>query len=62
MNKDQVKGKVNDVAGKVERKAGDLTDNGSLEAKGAKNQVKGKAQQTYGDAKDSAETGGGKKD
>ena len=55
MDKDQVKGKVNDLTGKVERKVGDATDNGSLAAKGVKNQVKGKAQHAYGDAKDASD-------
>jgi uncharacterized protein YjbJ (UPF0337 family) len=54
MDKDQVKGKAKDLAGKVEREAGDATDNASLELKGAKNQVKGKAQEAYGDAKEEA--------
>lgn len=55
MNKDQAKGHVKDLAGKVQRKAGELTDNQEQEAKGLKNQAEGKVQKGYGDAKNAAE-------
>ena len=52
MNKDQAKGTMKDVAGKVQAEAGKLTGNKEMEAKGLKNQVVGKAQKTLGDAKE----------
>lgn len=52
MNKDQVEGKVKDVAGRVERQAGEWTGSKETEAKGAAKQVEGKVQGAYGDAKD----------
>ena len=51
MNKDQLKGKVNDVAGKAQQKAGEMTGSKEQQAKGLGNQVKGKAQEGLGDAK-----------
>ena len=51
MNKDQVKGKANDVAGKVQQKFGEATDDKSQQAKGMEKQVKGKAQEGVGDVK-----------
>jgi uncharacterized protein YjbJ (UPF0337 family) len=53
MNTDQVKGKVKDVAGSIERKAGELTDNPKLQVKGAVKQVEGKVQHAVGDVKES---------
>ncbi len=51
MNKDQAKGKLNDVAGKVQQKVGEATGSQEQEAKGLGKQVKGKVQETKGDAK-----------
>lgn len=52
MNKDRVEGKVKDVAGRVERQAGEWTDDPKLQVKGAAKQVEGKVQNTFGKAKD----------
>lgn len=52
MNKDQVKGTVKDVAGKVQEKAGELTGSEKQQVKGLKNQVEGKVQKGYGDVKE----------
>ena len=52
MNKDQIKGRAEDVKGKVKEAAGDLTDNQSLKNEGRADQVKGKVQSGYGDAKE----------
>jgi uncharacterized protein YjbJ (UPF0337 family) len=52
MNKDQVKGAVKDIGGKVQEEVGKLTGNKDQEAKGLKNQVSGKVQRTIGDAKE----------
>lgn len=52
MNKDQVKGAAKEVAGKVQRKAGDLVDSPEHQAKGAAREVAGKVQGRVGDAKE----------
>lgn len=52
MNKDRVEGKVKDVAGRVERQAGEWTDDPKLQVKGAAKQAEGKVQNTFGKAKD----------
>ena len=41
MNKDQVKGKAKDVAGKVQEKAGELTGSEEQQVKGEAKQVEG---------------------
>ena len=52
MNKDRVKGMMDEVAGSAKRKAGELTDNPKLRAEGMAQQVKGKAEGTWGMAKE----------
>ena len=52
MNKDQVKGTVKEVAGKVQGKLGDVTGSTNQKAKGLVNEVVGKAQKKLGDAKE----------
>lgn len=51
MNRDQVKGRVNQAEGKVKEVAGKLVGNESLEAKGKIQNVVGKAQAKFGDVK-----------
>ena len=48
MNRNQVKGAAKDVAGKVQRKVGELTGNENQQAKGAATQVEGKVQKGVG--------------
>ena len=55
MNKDQVEGKVKDVAGRVERQAGEWTGSKEAEARGAAKQVEGKVQGAWGDVKDAGQ-------
>ena len=50
MNRNQVKGAAKDVAGKVQRKVGELTGNENQQAKGAAKQVEGKVQKGVGRA------------
>jgi uncharacterized protein YjbJ (UPF0337 family) len=52
VNKDRVKGMMDEVAGSAKRKAGELTDNPKLRAEGMAQQVKGKAEGTWGMAKE----------
>ena len=54
MNRDQVKGAVKNVAGKVQRQVGKAIDSPEQQAKGLKKEVEGKVQQTYGDVKEAA--------
>jgi len=55
MDKDQVEGKVKDVAGRVERQAGEWTGNKEAEVRGVAKQVEGKVQGAWGDVKDAGE-------
>lgn len=52
MNKDRVKGKVKDAAGRVQRQVGEWTGDSEFQIKGAARQVEGKVQNTWGEAKD----------
>jgi len=49
MNQDQVKGKVKDVAGRVERQAGEWAGDTETQVKGAAKQAEGKVQKAWGD-------------
>jgi len=49
MNRDQAKGTMKDVAGKIQRKTGELTGSTSQQVKGAAKQVAGKVQKAVGD-------------
>jgi uncharacterized protein YjbJ (UPF0337 family) len=51
MNKDQAKGHLKDMAGKVRQKVGKVTGNRSEQAKGLANQAEGKLQKGVGDVK-----------
>lgn len=51
-NKDQVKGELKDIGGKMQEEVGKLTGNKQQEAKGLKHQAEGKLQTKVGDAKE----------
>lgn len=51
VNKDQVKGRVNEVKGKIKEVAGKLVGNRKLEAKGKAQKIAGKARAKFGDVK-----------
>jgi uncharacterized protein YjbJ (UPF0337 family) len=53
MNKDQVKGVVKDVAGKVQEQTGKLVGSKEQQVKGLSKQISGKVQKAVGDAKQS---------
>ena len=55
MNTDQVKGKANQVVGKVKQSAGEVTGNDQLANQGVIDQAKGAAQETWGNVKDAAQ-------
>ena len=52
MNTDQIKGAAKEVAGKVQRKAGELVDSPKHQAKGAAKEVAGNVQKSAGNAKE----------
>jgi len=52
MIKDQVKGKVKDVAGRIERQAGEWTGDEKKEVHGTMKQAEGKIQNVWGNVKD----------
>lgn len=52
MNKDQVKGRVEEVKGAIKEKTGRATGNVDLEDRGTMEKVAGKTQKTYGDVKE----------
>jgi uncharacterized protein YjbJ (UPF0337 family) len=55
MNKDQVEGKVKDIAGRAERQVGEWTGNTEAQLKGTAKQAEGKVQNAYGNVKDAGE-------
>ena len=54
MDKDKVKGTIDDAAGRVKRQVGEWTGDTSAQAEGAAQQVKGKVEKAWGNVKDSA--------
>lgn len=52
INKDQVKGRVNEAAGNVQETAGKAVGNQTQEAKGKVNKTLGVAQAKFGDMKE----------
>lgn len=52
MNKDQVKGTVKEIVGKMQQEAGKLTGSKKQQVKGLGKQISGKAQKVYGNAKE----------
>jgi uncharacterized protein YjbJ (UPF0337 family) len=51
MNKDQVKGRAKEIAGKIEKRVGRAIGNPKVEGKGLVKEVAGKIQKTVGDAR-----------
>lgn len=54
MNKDQVKGRVEQTTGKVKELTGKVLGNEKLQGEGLADQAKGKVQSVYGDVKEGA--------
>ncbi|HWH83413.1 MAG TPA: CsbD family protein [Burkholderiaceae bacterium] len=52
MNKDQVKGRVEQAKGSIKETAGKVVGNRDLEAEGQLDKAEGKTQATYGDLKE----------
>ena len=58
MNKDQVKGAVKDLGGKIQEEAGKLTGSEKQQVKGLEKQVEGKVQQRLGNLKEAVKDAG----
>jgi uncharacterized protein YjbJ (UPF0337 family) len=54
MDKDRVKGTMDDAAGRVKRQVGEWTGNTNAQVEGAAQQVKGKVEKAVGQIKDAA--------
>lgn len=52
MDKDEIKGKAKDIAGRIERQAGEWTGSEEHQVKGTARQAEGKVQNIAGKAKD----------
>jgi uncharacterized protein YjbJ (UPF0337 family) len=52
MDKDEVKGKAKDVAGRIQRQAGEWTGDEESQAEGTAKQAEGKVQNAWGKVKD----------
>lgn len=52
MDKDRVKGTVDDTVGRAKRQVGEWTGDTQTQAEGAAQQVKGKAEKAWGNVKD----------
>jgi len=57
MNKDQVKGRIENAKGRVKEATGKITGNKTLEQKGRIGKVLGRVQAGYGDLKDDLKKG-----
>lgn len=55
MNKDEIKGKVEQAKGTIKEKTGEWTDDPELEAEGVVDQATGKVRENVGTAKRKAE-------
>ncbi|HEY1766061.1 MAG TPA: CsbD family protein [Terracidiphilus sp.] len=54
MDKDTVKGTLNDAAGRAKRQVGEWTGDTNAQVEGAAQQAKGKVQKAWGNVKDAA--------
>jgi uncharacterized protein YjbJ (UPF0337 family) len=52
MDNDRIKGKADDIAGRVKRQVGEWTGDNDAQAEGTAQQAKGKVQNAWGKAKD----------
>ncbi|HEV2132716.1 MAG TPA: CsbD family protein [Terracidiphilus sp.] len=54
MDKDRVKGKIDEVAGRTKRQAGEWTGDTQSQVEGGVQEIKGRVQNAWGKAKDAA--------
>ena len=57
MNRDQVKGRAKEMAGKVQRKVGEVLGNPKHQVKGLAKEIEGKVQGFVGEVRNDAEKG-----
>jgi uncharacterized protein YjbJ (UPF0337 family) len=62
MDKDRVKGAIDDAAGRAKRQIGEWTGDTGTQAEGAAQQVKGKVEKAWGNVKDAARDAGNRSD
>jgi len=62
MDKDRVKGTIDDAAGRAKRQVGEWTGDTGAQAEGAAQQVKGKVEKAWGNVKDAARDAGNRSD
>ncbi len=62
MDKDKVKGTIDDAAGRAKRQIGEWTGDTGAQAEGAAQQVKGKVEKAWGNVKDAARDVGNRSD
>jgi uncharacterized protein YjbJ (UPF0337 family) len=62
MDKDRIKGTVDDAAGRAKRQVGEWTGDTQTQVEGATQQVKGKAEKAWGNLKDAARDTGNRSD
>ncbi len=60
MDSDRIKGKADDIAGRVKRQVGEWTGDTETQAEGAAQQVKGKVENAWGKTKDAVREATGK--
>ena len=58
MDKDRVKGTIDDAAGRAKRQVGEWTGDTKTQTEGAAQQVKGKVEKAWGNVKDAARNAG----
>lgn len=58
MNSDNVKGTIDDAAGRAKRQVGEWTGDNQTQAEGAAQQVKGKVEKAWGNVKDAVHDAG----
>ena len=58
MDKDRVKGTMDDAAGRAKRQVGEWTGDTQTQVEGATQQVKGKVEKAWGNVKDAARDAG----
>ncbi|HXB20623.1 MAG TPA: CsbD family protein [Candidatus Solibacter sp.] len=61
MDKDRIKGKMEDMGGRVERQVGEWTGDKKAESEGAAHQIKGKVRHAVGKTKDAVRDAAGDK-
>lgn len=54
MDKDRIKGKMDEMAGRAKRQVGEWTGDTKSQGEGAMDEIKGRAENTWGKVKDTA--------